>query len=167
MAIQTNVAGATLVQIQRPNSEGVLTGTIYNLGYTRNGVDIVEQPAFYPVKSDQRGGDEGPAVEMQLLDMTHIIRLRLSQYDPVVAAMLETIASNGTLGSVVARGTLLMTANFVRVLLNNTTDDRNYPFCIVNESIEVNKGTKYSELAVDLCAYSNLSSNVLYNTTMV
>ena len=162
MAVQANVSGLTTIKIQVPS------GSLLTLGYARNEPEVSLQPLVHDVHSDENGGDQGDPVEIQLLGVIALIRLRMTKYDPAVSEIVEKIASQASVvGTPPTPGTLLFAASHtLRVLLASTTDPRNYPRCVVRSAIEVNRGTKYSELVCEFTAYKN-ASGVLWNDTVV
>jgi hypothetical protein len=158
MALAVHVAGKALIQIDAGAG-------LESLGYTINGVEISDDPFFSDVPSDENGGDEGPPIDVQFFGFVATIRIELSRWDSAVAAKIHPFLAGGTAGVQGTSGTL-MSGNAYRLLILPTNLPRNYPVAFPSEPQEINKGTKYSRLAITWKAYGFTSATV-WNTTVV
>ena len=147
----------------------VRTGTgvadaLETLGYTEGGVEIIEHVFSAPVPGDQNGGPEGPPIDIQYFGEMHIVRLRLTKWDPATAAKVEPRLKGGTAGSTGTPGTLWSAdSKMFRLLISPTSRPRNYVGAIPRGSIERAKGTKFTTLVMEFECYT--VSGTLYNTT--
>ncbi len=157
MPIITNVAGAALIRIDAGAG-------LEDLGYSLNGVEISDEPYYDDVKCDSHGGEAGPSADIQHHGFHSVIRIELSRWDSVVAAKLHAFLPGVTAG---VRGTpgSLMSANSYRLLILSTNLPRNYPAAFVAEPQEINKGARYSRLALTFHAFGFNSSTTVWNTT--
>lgn len=146
-----------------------VASALEQLGFSANGVEITETALFLDVPGDQNGGDEGPPIDVQFLGQIDRVRMELTKYDIAIANKVRTRLNNiaspetagvpGTSGSLIAGSSL-----FYRLLIEPTTQPRNYIAAIPREPIEVNRGTKYSRLIIEFECHS--FNGTLWDTTV-
>lgn len=153
MAIQhTSFGKSGGVLINYGNTAG--TGAA-DLGYSRNGVDIVVEQFWEDIESDDFGGQGGHPADRQFLGAVAKITTELTKYSRVDVQKLLSYDSGGTglsgttLGGV--QGVLPDIGTFVRqdallgpLVLTGATLTRTYPLCYVSEAFEESIGTKNS-----------------------
>lgn len=185
-SVKVNVPGA--VKVQMSGFYG-LSG-LRDVGYTSDGVEITHREFSIEVKSDRYGGEQGAAVEKQILGQEAEIRLTLVEFNAelinklksrmpgsqVISAAPGQIATPGTLG--------FSNGNLVRCLLYGVLDQaavalgtpitelltpRNYPFCSVSDVVSFNLGTRHARANVTLKAYQGVvfEKVVLWNQVIV
>ena len=161
MAAAVQVAGATTVKVDVGEGAG-----IESLGFSVNGVDVVEEAFWNDVPGDENGGEQGPPIEIQYLGEIVRIRVEMSKWDSSVANKLRTRIPGGTLGTPGTPGSLMFAGtNTTRLLLDNTNLDINFPRTIVRGAIELNRGTRWARLVIEFEAHKD-GTGVLYNSTM-
>lgn len=151
--VPANVAGTLQVWIG-PSPGSSSTATIQFLGYTVNGVQIMERPFVADVKSDEAGGDHGPPVDIQLFGAEHHISIEIERYNDTVLAELERFYNNTT--AVAVGGLLNQSGSTVRVLICSadlTTFVRNYPICYLRDDIRKPVGSKVTRATLSFRAY--------------
>ena len=145
MAIAVNVTGPALVRTG--------TGTanaLEDLGFSINGIQLIETVFESDVPGDQNGGEEGPPIDIQYFGQIDRIRMEFSKYDELVVDKIRARLRGGTAGIIGTAGTLIAgTSVFYRLLITPTNTPRNYVAAIPREPIEVNRGTKYSRLIME------------------
>lgn len=152
-------------------------GALEILGYTRNGVEQVNEPYMLDVPGDENGGDDGPPVDIQILGEVVRMRCEMTKFDETVANRIRgrVNALTQTPGLPVTPGTLLFANDYhFRVLILPSGTDGvvtrpvNLPRCVPREPIEENKGTKFSTLLLEFTAYKtgadDTPANTLWNT---
>ena len=140
-------------------------GTLTQLGYSENGVEVTEQLFTGDVMGDQNGGDQGPPIDVQYFGEIHVVRLLLTNYDETVLNTIRAGVAGGTAGTPGTAGSLYFQGGLAwRLLINSTNRPRNYLNAIFKEPKEVNKGTKHSKAMIVATCY-NSASNIMYNTT--
>lgn len=145
MTIAVVTTGPALVR----TGTGV-AGALEDLGFSINGVQIIETVFESDVPGDQNGGEEGPPIDIQYFGQIDRIRMELSKYDEAVADKIRARLLGGTAGVIGTAGTLIAGSSvFYRLLIEPTTTPRNYVAAIPREPIEVNRGTKYSRLILE------------------
>ncbi len=153
MAIAVVQTGPALIRIGAP---------LEDLGYSINGVEIIETTFMSDVPGDQNGGDDGPPIDVQYFGQIDRVRMELSKFDNAVVDKIRARLSGGTAGVPGTSGTLIAgTSVFYRVLVLPTTNPRNYVAGIPREPIEVNRGTKFSRLILEFECHS--FSGTLWN----
>lgn len=163
MANQINVAGVSTIKVD-------VTGSLETLGIAYDKVTIREQPFYHNVHSDEHGGPQGPEIDKQWLGEKVFIRCEMSKYDPDVANKLRAFlqdnaaALKGTVQAADIGALMIQGDKFIRVLIDNDNDPRNYPICVIHEPIEDDPGTKYTTLILEFEAHRNQSSGVVWNT---
>lgn len=166
MANVINVAGLVTIKVDVNQGAGIET-----LGYSVNGVDITEEPFWLDIPGDEKGGDQGPPIDIQYLGEVHRIRCEMSKYDISVANKLRgrLMTNSASPGVPDTSGSLFLgTANnSVRVILDAATAsfDRNYLTALPRQPFEVNRGTRYSTLIVEFEAHTKIPGATLWNTT--
>jgi len=145
---------------------GPANGTLLDLGYTENGVEVHEQPYFYDVHGDENGGDSGPPIDTQYMGEVHVIRMTLTKFNPVTARAIKVRVAGSTPGTPATPGTVMFQAGKEYRLVLDCFDGRNYTRVVFREPIEINKGTKHSKLLIVGTAYKD-ATGVIYNTTGV
>lgn len=158
MAIAVQTVGKALIKVGTGAS-----AALESLGYSINGVEISDEPFYGDVPSDENGGDEGPPIDVQYFGFVSTIRMELSRWDSTIAAKVFPFLNGGTAGTQGTPG-ILMSANSYRLVIIPTSDPRNYPVAFPSEPIEINKGTKYSRLAITWKAYG-FANAAVWNTT--
>lgn len=157
-----NVAGKVRIFVNSGNA-----GAMESLGYSINGVQIVERPFYTNIPGDENGGDEGPPVDKQYLGELHYLRMELSKWDDTVAGKIR-----GRLRGVNAEGSGAFTPGslitcggyYFRLLLLGANFVRNYLLAVPSEPTEINVGTRWSRPAMEWECQRN-SSGVMWNTT--
>lgn len=157
MALTVNVGGPVLVSVGSGSG-----GALEELGYTVDGVRISETVFTGDVPSDERGGSEGPPIEVQQFGITHRITLELSRFDQ---AVMVKIALRARSGSFAAGDLVFSNSNEFRVLLEGANFVRNYLYCTPREPIELNAGSKFTRTSVSFEAHYQGDPAVLYNST--
>jgi hypothetical protein len=170
MAELIHVAGPTRVLIT-----GGAANALQRLGFSINGVDIIEEPFHYNVPGDQQGGDDGPPIDVQYMGEIDRIRMELSKWDlTVLNTALQKLNPNGSgaptgAGVTGVPGSLMLAGGFsfrlVLECLSDPTLTRNYPTAFLRNQQETNRGTKFARQSLEWEAYTNLSTNLLWNTT--
>ena len=159
MAATVRNAGLTTVKIKFPS------GSIETLGYTRNGAEVGEEAHYEDVHGDENGGDAGPPIDIQYLGAIARIRLDCTKFDIAVINKIRARLDSATLGTPGTAGTFMFGgAKDFRLILDCTTDPRNFPRVICREEISSNLGTKYQAWSLTLEAHKN-GSGVLWDTT--
>lgn len=181
-SVKVNVPGAVNVKIS--GISGV--SGLQSLGYTSDGVEITLREFAIEVKSDRYGGEQGPAIEKQVLGMEADIRLTLAEYNAEYLHHLQSrmpgvAAIVAAPGKIITPGTLgFAGGNLIRCLLQGVLDAAaiaaavapielvtplNFPFCSVADVVSYNAGTRYARANLTLKAYQGLVSSdvVLYN----
>ncbi|MDE2102951.1 MAG: hypothetical protein KGL39_37250 [Patescibacteria group bacterium] len=143
-----------------------LTAMSY-LGYTRNGAQVQSQGFFEDIPGDQYGGESGPPVDIQYMGEIAIVRLMLTKFDWTVLETVMPRLAGGTAGVPGVAGSLLFGGSYTyRVLIQSTIGPVfNFPVCVPREPYELNRGTKFSELAFVFTAYAVPGTSLLWNTT--
>lgn len=160
MAATVNVAGAVLIKTGTGSADA-----LESLGYTINGARITENAFMSDVPGDEKGGNEGPPIDIQYFGQTDIIRLEMSKYDAAVYAKLVPILKGGTAGSAGTAGTLLFSGTtYFRLLLTGANFTRNYLRAVLRNPKDINCGTKFSTLMLEFECHAD-GSGVLWNTT--
>ena len=185
-SVKVNVPGAVPVKIS--GISGV--SGLQNLGYTSDGCEVTINEFMIEVKSDRYGGEQGPAIEKQILGLEAEIRLNLVEFNAEYMRHLESrMPGNSTIvaapGKIITPGTLgFENGNLIRCLLQGVIDaaaivasvpaielmsPMNFPFCSVHSAVSYNLGTRYSRANLTLKAYQGLVSSdvVLYNRVTV
>lgn len=159
MAIAIIVPGYSTCKIQTVN------GSLSSLGICRNEPEVALEPYWYPIFSDDNGGEQGPATEFQLLGITATIRLRLSKFDVANANLLDAFISDATAGQPAAAGDLLFTGNnYFRLLLYNANYPINFPMTQLVGPSDRAYGTKAQERVLEFKAFKN-AAGVLFNSS--
>lgn len=163
MAKLIHVAGIATIKI----ATGSLgSGTLEELGVTRNGAQITFQEFSSPVPTDEHGGDEGPPVDIQYFGEIATVRLELTKFDAAVAAKVAARLRAGAIGVPNTPGTLKIQGDhFYRLLIHAPNAPYNFPCVVFGDAIDTNKGTKFSTLSITATCYKHPSSGILYNTT--
>lgn len=161
MALQVNVGGATLIKVDTGSGDA-----LESLGYTINGTEETWEAFMENVPGDQKGGDQGPPIDVQYFGDIIRIRMELSKYDPLVAAKVEARRKGATGGSVPTAGTLMFgESKAFRLVLVNTNSPINFPRAILRSPINFNRGSKFSRLILEWECHE--LEGTLYNTTIV
>lgn len=166
MAVTINVAGSAQIKIAIDTS-----GTLGVLGYTQDGAQIIFRGFFHKIFSDSLGGIEGSPRDYAFLAETADIILRLTKYDADVAPFLFKRDLSGAVGAPSGAGTLMMPVSQSythsgRLLINTATRPYNFTRVVYHQPIEINRGTKYSELLVAGTAHRDDYSGLLFNDTI-
>lgn len=162
MAVAIQVTGPALIKV----GTGAASA-LENLGYTRNGAEIVAEGYWINVPGDENGGDDGPPIDVQFVGETARIRLELTKWDVTVAAEVESRFKDGTGGTPGTAGTLMFSGSkAMRLVIVPTTGGRNFPRAFPRFAIELNKGTRFSTFVVEFEAHKD-AAGVLWNTTVV
>lgn len=157
MAVAVLTTGPALIR----TGTGI-SGALQDLGYSINGVEIIETVFMSDVPGDQNGGDEGPPIDIQYFGQIDRVRMELSSYDQAVADKIRPRLLGGTAGLIGTAGTLIAAGTlYYRLLISPTTLPRNYLSAIPREPIEVNRGTKFSRLILEWECYQ--VAGVLWN----
>ena len=186
---QVNVYGVGDIFLSLNAQSGAASSPTWaELGTTRDGVGLTSDGYFLDIHNDENGGESGPPIEIQFLGETAKIRIELTKYDPVVAALLEDHCQNTTNGTPAAAGTLMFAASqssgagpgfqnggcvalVVSCLTPTQTQATTTPFAtgsytrrfnriVIHDAFEVNRGTKFSTLVVTGTAYKDVNGRV-------
>lgn len=164
MAVEIQVTGPATIKVDTGSSNALET-----LGYSEDSISI-EFPAFWSdVYGDAHGGREGPPIDSQYLGQIARGRLVLTRWDAAVFAKLEARVYGGTAGTVSSSdigALMLQGSKTTRLVLDSAVRPKNFPLTIFREAIELPMGTKHSILVIPFEARRNLSSGVLWNTTV-
>lgn len=156
--IQQN-SGAVLVKVAYGG------GSLVSLGYAEDQTEPAINPFWHNVPGDQRGGIDGPPIDIQLLGATALIRLALSSWDATVAAQITAFTGTASVGTLPTPGTFIFANNLhYRVCLVCASNPLNFPVCIPRGSVVIGKGTKYSRFICEFEAHMD-ASFVLFNTS--
>lgn len=163
MASTVHVAGAAQIKLDTGSSNA-----LEELGYTINGAEIREEIFMENVPGDENGGDAGPPIDVQYFGEVHHVRLELSKWDASIAAKVLPVLYGGTAGVTGTPGTLMAQGSKTyRLVINSSTEPRNYPRAFLRNQKETNKGTKFSRLVLDFeCHASAAGGGTVYNTTV-
>lgn len=168
MAITVHRAGKTLVKID----VSAALDTWQDLGYTRDGVDISEQPFYLDVHGDENGGDAGPPIDTQHLGEIHTVTCMLTKWDKTVEnAIRNALRESSTPGTLPTPGQfMIQDSEYFKVGLAaadpmTETQDRTYQYCIVRQPKTLNKGTKHEVLLFVFEAWMPAGGGVIYSRT--
>lgn len=141
------------------------SNTMERLGFTRNGVDVTNEGFFLDVPGDERGGDDGPPIDVIQMGEIARIRIEMTKYDQTIVDKVRA----RVYGNIVAAGVLspspagtLMFGNSFRLLINSVNDPRNYLIAFPRMPHERNFGTKWATLVMEFEAHEN-AAGVLEN----
>jgi hypothetical protein len=157
MAIAIIVDGLVTVKIT-PYS-----GAQASLGYTRNGVDITFEGFFLDIMGDENGGDDGPPIDVQYLGEVARIRCELTKWDTAVALdVMQRHITSAAGVPVITPGSGLINQDGGYLGLELTSANRTYTFprCFPRNSIELNKGTKFSTFTCEFEAHRFNSATI-------
>ena len=163
MALGVQVPGAALVRVA--NTSG---GTIFDLGYSINGVEITEEMLSEDVPGDQNGGEGGPPIDIQ--DFGHIARIRMemSVWDFTVASSIRAKLNGVTQGVSPTPGSLIFANLYafrLLILPAIAGDAMNFLKAVPRDPHVINIGTKFARLVFDWIAYPPTGGGTLWNTT--
>jgi hypothetical protein len=153
MAEAVQVAGLVTVKVGTGAQGGAET-----LGYTRDGVTLIDEVLTLDVPGDAYGGPDGPPIDIQYLGEICRVRMELTKYDIAVAAKLEAKLSGGTAGTESDAGTLLFAGSGTVNLVLDPAEGagRNYARATLCKTpVEVNRGTKFSTLILEFTCYAD------------
>lgn len=154
-----NVAGKCQIWLDTGTA-----GALEFLGYSIDGVQIVERPFFVNVPGDENGGSEGPPVDKQLMGDLHYIRLEMSKYDDTIMEKIRKRLKGLAAQSSLVPGTLVFCGSYYyRLLLTAPNFTRNYLAAIPSEPYEMNVGSRWSRAAIEFECHR--LSGTLWNTT--
>ncbi len=139
-----------------------------SLGYTRNGADIRGKAFFQDVPGDENGGEQGPAIEIQYLGETSVIRLELTKYDPAIATKALARLKGGTEGTPGAPGTLMFGGDKTSSLTISPTSGQAVVFdrVLLRGDWEINRGTRYSTLVLEFEAHKDADGKLYEYVTV-
>ena len=168
MAITMHRAGLTLVKIDVSAAQD----TWQDFGYTRDGVDISEQPFLLDIHGDENGGDAGPPIDSQFLGEIHTITCMMTKWDKTIENTIRNaLRANATPGTLPTPGQFLrQDSQRFKVGLAaadplTETQDRAYATCIVRQPKTLNKGTKHEVLLFVFEAWMPAGGGVIYTRT--
>lgn len=159
MALSITVDGPALVK----------TGTgsafaLEELGYSINGIMILEEAFMGDVPGDQNGGDLGPPIDVQYFGQIDRVRCEFSKWDVDVMDKISPRINGANPGEITTPGSLYAANSYgYRVLILPTNNPRNYLFGIPRTPIERNKGTRFTRMVVEFECHA--VSGVLWNET--
>lgn len=141
------------------------SGAFQTLGYTRNGVQISLRSIMIPVPGDAGGGDGGTPIDYQYLGEEGTIRAELTSVDMAVLESLKGIWAKAAGEVTLHIGKFIFgPGNFLRVSIETPTKIHTFPRCtLLNEPIEITKGTRYAVHVVSFHAHPYAGS--LYSVT--
>ena len=139
------------------------------LGYTRNGVDFTDEGFFIDVPGDEYGGDEGPPIDVQYLGGIARFRIELTKYDLATASKLIGRIPDASVGTIKAGfnspGTLLFQDSntyVVHIESVETGFKMRFPRAIIRNPIELNRGTKFTTLVMEIEGHAD-DNGVIYD----
>jgi hypothetical protein len=144
-------------------------GTLEKLGYTRNGADMTLQSFQIPVPGDQRGGDAGVPIDIQLLGQIAHIRLEFTKYDETVMNKVKALAAAGTPGTFAPADVGLLYVQglkYTRLLVKTANDPKNFPIVVWQEPQQWNAGSRFSMTVIAGTAYPD-ANGLLYDNVIV
>lgn len=160
MALTIQVDGKALIQIASPAN-----GTLEDLGYTMNGVEITENLYVGDVSGDENGGEEGPPIDIQYFGQVDVIRMLFTKWDEAVLNKIRAALAGGTAGTPGVSGTLYFQgAVSFQLKINTANRPRIYRNVIFREPKEINKGTKHSRAMIVATAYKD-ANGILHSAT--
>lgn len=116
-----------------------------DLGYSMDGVQIIEQAFTEDIPGDENGGISGPPIDVQYFGEIHIVRFEMTKWDDAVLAPVRSRLLAGTAGSIGTVGTLYAADSKMFSLgIASTNRSRTYSGAIPREANSHNKGTKFS-----------------------
>ncbi|MFO0940078.1 MAG: hypothetical protein U0930_04860 [Pirellulales bacterium] len=166
--------GGTAVSAQTPMKLGELADELY----------IPLEQDQHPVPGDRNGGREGDPIEEQFLSQTARFELELSQFDPEVAAALQTagglLTTPGTIPQNVIGALLRQNRSYrfaFRPIISTSTRSRNFPCVMVRRAHILGGGTKFEMFRGEFSAHrappghwggtgASSKPNVLFDTDM-
>lgn len=163
MAIDFTVPGICAIKLNTGTS-----GAWEDLGRCQDGVSIREMLYSEEVHGDDRGGPQGPPVDINYLGEAHNVRLQLYRYDPAVlskvAGRVKTTAKSE--GAVMPPGHLLVdTADAFQLVIDGSGFTRKYERAIPTGAIEIGRvGPHHAVWALEFLCLAN-DSDVLYTLT--
>lgn len=181
-SVKFNVPGSVDVKIEGLSGVSGLA----SLGYSEDGIEVIERAFMIECKSDRYGGSQGPQANSQILGREADIRIVLTEFNIEYLRLLETRLPGNSLaasapGQIVTPGSLTYSnGGLVRCLLYGLLDQAavaasvavaelvtplNYPFCEVVDVSSKNIGTRHSRATINLKARQGVVSNqvVLWN----
>lgn len=160
MPLRINVAGPAEILIANASDQ------LATLGYTRDGAQLVFRVLEEPIQADSRGGSAGGRRDTAILDEECDIILRLTKYDPDIATRVFHRRNEGGVdGRAFPAGTLLIASRqWFRLLIKTPELPYNFPRVLFRSPIELNRGTRYSEMVTTATAYrDDTPERVLWN----
>jgi hypothetical protein len=144
-------------------------GALQLLGYSVNGVEIIEDAFMGDVPGDLNGGDLGPPIDIQYFGQIDRVRIEMSQYDPAIMDLIRPRLNGNAPGLIGTPGSLIGAGGFgyrVLILPSSNLRIRNYLLGIPRQPISGNKGTRFSRPILEFeCHAVNLGGTVtLWNT---
>jgi hypothetical protein len=137
---QNVVDGACQVHVE-------LSGGYSFLGWSINGVEVIEDVYMSDIPSDQNGGDLGPPVDIQYFGQIDRIRIEMSTFDPNVLDAIQPRMNGGTFGVITTPGSLIGAGGFsygLALIPYSGLRPRHYFIAIPRQPVQRNKGTRYT-----------------------
>jgi hypothetical protein len=139
-----------------------LTSGYSLLGWSINGVEIIEDVFMGDIPSDQNGGDLGPPVDIQYFGQIDRVRIEMSTFDPNVLDAIQPRMNGGTFGEITVPGTLIGAGGFgygLAIVPYSGLRPRRYFLAIPRQPVQRNKGTRYTRPIVEFECHAVVQSN--------
>jgi hypothetical protein len=136
------------------------------LGYSANGVELIEDVFMGDIPVDLNGGDLGPPGDIQYFGQIDRIRAELTLWDPAMAALLQPRLNGGVLGQIGTPGTLIASQGYgfpLSLVPVVTGRERAYSLAIPRAPIQRNKGSRFTRLVVEFECHA--VNGVLFTST--
>ena len=141
------------------------------LGYSRNGVDHTDEAYFLDVPGDERGGDEGPPIDVQFLGKIIRLRVECTKYDGLIADNVTARVKSAApfiIDSTNPSGTLMFSSEHYSELkliplntgVNTDWSAIKFHLVIPRQPIEVNRGTKFATFVCEFECHADSSGSL-------
>lgn len=135
------------------------------LGFTRDGVEILYDPRFGDIFSDDFGGAGGAPADTQILGLIGSVTCELTKYDTGNVEALTSFVAGGTTGVLPPLGTLIrQEEKFGSLSLAGTIKTYTYDISFPRAPQSVNAGTRFSTYTVGFEFWINNPTNRQFAT---
>lgn len=141
----------------------VVTWNAIQLGYSEDGCNVVIQPRWDEVKSDDFGGRAGTAADEQLLAGDATIDIPMTKYVKAELDKLTAFKKAGTAGVFPPIGSFSrQDALFATLLLAGVNDQHQFLTASLYRAQEFNSGTRYRRYMIGFkCSINQTDYNAL------